>query len=410
MEPGIEPVRITKPGQVPPGSHQRVLDRVARELRVPKDEARGRVQPRSRRRGEHGEGVVIASPRPARRAPAGPRPLIPRARPAKRPGLLGYGVAARRNRSAEFAPSFRTVDRGMRRCCGGVPGRGHAAPRRAPVRGGRRRARGHRADRPAGPADAVGRVQPGPATRGRGGSRRCARRSRRRAARTSTSTVFGPWISECAAQFIPCVSEEVYHRRYQEPDKIRRTATEIEWPIPYWWVDIGATMQNVMLAAVDEGLGCGFVGTEDMRAAPRAPADPRRVHADRRDAGGPAAPRRPVAEPQARLGAVRAVRPVRRLGLRRRVGAAPLRGRRPQQQVSVAPVVATVGDGLIVHHEAGVGDPAEDTVAPGVDVIAGARRATSGGPWRSCSGVRQVAADRLTGRAGAADGSGSTRR
>jgi nitroreductase len=74
--------------------------------------------------------------------------------------------------------------------------------------------------------------------------------------------VFGPWISECAAQFIPCVSEAIYHRRYQEPDKIQADGTEIDWPIPYWWVDIGATMQNVMLAAVNEGLGCGFVGTD----------------------------------------------------------------------------------------------------------------------------------------------------
>ena len=74
---------------------------------------------------------------------------------------------------------------------------------------------------------------------------------------------FGPWISECAAQFVPCVSEAVYHRRYQEPDKLQADGTEIDWPIPYWWVDIGATMQNVMLAAVDEGLGCGFVGTDD---------------------------------------------------------------------------------------------------------------------------------------------------
>jgi nitroreductase len=24
---------------------------------------------------------------------------------------------------------------------------------------------------------------------------------------------FGPWISECAAQFVPCASEEIYHRR-----------------------------------------------------------------------------------------------------------------------------------------------------------------------------------------------------
>ena len=73
----------------------------------------------------------------------------------------------------------------------------------------------------------------------------------------------GPWISECAAQFIPCVSEAVYHRRYQEPDKVQDDGTEIDWPIPYWWVDVGATMQNVMLAAVNEGLGCGFVGTDE---------------------------------------------------------------------------------------------------------------------------------------------------
>jgi nitroreductase len=88
--------------------------------------------------------------------------------------------------------------------------------------------------------------------------------------------VFGPWISECAAQFIPCVSEAIYHRRYREPDKLQDDVAEIDWPIPYWWVDIGATMQNVMLAAVNEGLGCGFVGTDaagwqELRGALRIP-------------------------------------------------------------------------------------------------------------------------------------------
>jgi len=71
---------------------------------------------------------------------------------------------------------------------------------------------------------------------------------------------FGPWVSECAAQFIPCISEEIYHRRYQEPDKLDEDGQENDWPVPYWWIDIGATMQNIMLAAVDEGLGCGFIG------------------------------------------------------------------------------------------------------------------------------------------------------
>jgi nitroreductase len=70
----------------------------------------------------------------------------------------------------------------------------------------------------------------------------------------------GPWISQCAAQFVPCASEAIYHRRYQAPDKLQDDGTEIEWPIPYWWVDVGATMQNIMLAAVNEGLGCGFAG------------------------------------------------------------------------------------------------------------------------------------------------------
>ena len=74
---------------------------------------------------------------------------------------------------------------------------------------------------------------------------------------------FGPWVSECAAQFIPCVSEAIYHRRYQEPDKLDEDGNEYPWPVPYWWVDIGATMQNIMLAAVDEGLGCGFIGPSE---------------------------------------------------------------------------------------------------------------------------------------------------
>jgi nitroreductase len=79
---------------------------------------------------------------------------------------------------------------------------------------------------------------------------------------------FGPWISECAAQFVPCVSEEAYHRRYREPDKLREDGTEIEWPVPFWWVDVGATMQTVMLAAVSEGLGSGFAGgdPDELRA------------------------------------------------------------------------------------------------------------------------------------------------
>ncbi len=52
----------------------------------------------------------------------------------------------------------------------------------------------------------------------------------------------------------------------READKVREDGTEIDWPIPYWWVDIGATMMTIMLAAVNEGLGCGFAGSDDLPA------------------------------------------------------------------------------------------------------------------------------------------------
>ena len=129
---------------------------------------------------------------------------------------------------------------------------------------------------------------------------------------------FGPWVSECAAQFIPCVSESIYHRRYQEPDKLDEDGNEIEWPVPYWWVDIGATMQNIMLAAVDEGLGSGFIGTDatgELKAYLGIPDEfvPIGVMPV-----GQAAAGRAVTQPQARLGAVRGVRPLGPLGLGRR--------------------------------------------------------------------------------------------
>ncbi len=74
---------------------------------------------------------------------------------------------------------------------------------------------------------------------------------------------FDPWISRAPAIFIPTVSEEIYHRRYQEPDKLEDDGTEIEWPIPYWYVDVGATAMLILLAAVDEGLAAGFLGLEE---------------------------------------------------------------------------------------------------------------------------------------------------
>ncbi len=59
---------------------------------------------------------------------------------------------------------------------------------------------------------------------------------------------------------IPCTSEAAYHRRYQQPDKIKEDGTEVEWPVPYWHMDVGCAVMILLLAAVDEGLGAGFAG------------------------------------------------------------------------------------------------------------------------------------------------------
>ncbi|MDX1448574.1 MAG: nitroreductase family protein [Acidimicrobiia bacterium] len=73
---------------------------------------------------------------------------------------------------------------------------------------------------------------------------------------------FDPWISRAPVHVVICVSEEAYHRRYQEPDKTDAAGNEIDWPVPYWWVDAGASMMSILLATVNEGLAAGFLGAQ----------------------------------------------------------------------------------------------------------------------------------------------------
>ena len=71
---------------------------------------------------------------------------------------------------------------------------------------------------------------------------------------------FDPWMSSAPVHVVVCVSERDYRDRYREPDKRGADDAEVEWPIPYWWVDAGAVLMLLLLAAVDEGLGAGFFG------------------------------------------------------------------------------------------------------------------------------------------------------
>lgn len=77
---------------------------------------------------------------------------------------------------------------------------------------------------------------------------------------------FDPWISKAPAHLVISVSEKVYRDRYSEPDKLDEDGSEIDWPVPYWWVDAGASMMAVLLAIVDEGLAAGFLGVHSVPA------------------------------------------------------------------------------------------------------------------------------------------------
>lgn len=67
--------------------------------------------------------------------------------------------------------------------------------------------------------------------------------------------------SDAPVLLIPCVSEKVVHDRYHEPDKIRSGGREIDWPVPFWYFDVGCSCMLVFLAAVNEGLAASFAGS-----------------------------------------------------------------------------------------------------------------------------------------------------
>jgi nitroreductase len=76
---------------------------------------------------------------------------------------------------------------------------------------------------------------------------------------------FDPWVSRAPVHIVVCVSESAYHERYREPDKIDESGKEIEWPVPYWWVDAGASLMAILLATVNEGLAAGFLGAQSVQ-------------------------------------------------------------------------------------------------------------------------------------------------
>jgi len=78
------------------------------------------------------------------------------------------------------------------------------------------------------------------------------------------ATGLDPWISRAPVHIVVCTRAESYLERYREPDKggpDSPLGTAAGWPVPFWWVDAGATMMLLLLGAVDEGLAGGFLGS-----------------------------------------------------------------------------------------------------------------------------------------------------
>jgi FMN reductase [NAD(P)H] len=68
-----------------------------------------------------------------------------------------------------------------------------------------------------------------------------------------------PWFESAPAHVLVLTCEADYHERYRKEDKLQAGA-EIAWPAPFWYVDAGAALMLVLLAAIDEGLAAGVYG------------------------------------------------------------------------------------------------------------------------------------------------------
>ncbi|MFW2380805.1 MAG: nitroreductase family protein [Acidimicrobiales bacterium] len=81
-----------------------------------------------------------------------------------------------------------------------------------------------------------------------------------------------PTLPDAGALVLVLTRPEAYPERYSEIDKFRTglgAATDL-WPVPFWWVDAGAVIQNLLLLAHDRGLGALLFGAFSNEPAVKA--------------------------------------------------------------------------------------------------------------------------------------------
>lgn len=86
---------------------------------------------------------------------------------------------------------------------------------------------------------------------------------------------FDPWLSSAPVLLVPCADERAYRERYDEPDK---STGPRAWDVPYWWLDLGAAVQNLLLLATEAGLAAAFLGAHAVDGLASLLALPERVH------------------------------------------------------------------------------------------------------------------------------------
>jgi nitroreductase len=66
-------------------------------------------------------------------------------------------------------------------------------------------------------------------------------------------------MSRAPVIVLPFADPEAYSARYREPDKSPR-GPDVEWVVPYWFVDTAFATMAILLAATDRGIGAAFLG------------------------------------------------------------------------------------------------------------------------------------------------------
>jgi nitroreductase len=67
-------------------------------------------------------------------------------------------------------------------------------------------------------------------------------------------------LSRAPVVVLVMADPEAYAARYREPDKARSDGAEVEWVVPYWFVDASFATMTLLLAAADRGVGAAFLG------------------------------------------------------------------------------------------------------------------------------------------------------